>query len=297
MPTIIVTPWNSYIDIDGLACAIAYAELLRKEGNDALAVCSGNLNASIPPFIQQIAKSYIHENISWDSYVFVDVSNTQFIEKYVNLDHVKEVYDHHLGYTEFWKERLWERSKIETIGAAATLIWEEWKQRVPEADSIISKESATLLAHAILSNTVDFQLALTCYRDREAFRELEKIAKLEWNWKEHYFWEQQQYIESNPRFAIENDIKTDENFAFGQIEIWDSEHFWNSVNLEQIFQEIGHERYFMNIVDIQKGTSLIISNQPHLLEKLWTSLSISIIGNTIHLPRLMLRKEIYPIIQ
>ncbi len=31
MPKIIVTPGNTYADIDGLACAIAYAELLRHE--------------------------------------------------------------------------------------------------------------------------------------------------------------------------------------------------------------------------------------------------------------------------
>ncbi len=296
MPKIIVTPGNIYADIDGLACAIAYAELLQKEGNDALAVCPGNLNASVPPFLQKIAKNYTHDTIMWDIYVFVDISDVSIIGQMTDISRVREIYDHHLGYTEFWQERLGEFAIIERIGAAATLIYEAWKLR--DHPENISNESATLLAHAILSNTVDFQLSLTCDRDREALRELEKIAKLGWNWKEHYFREQQKYIESNPRFAIENDIKRwNDSYAFGQIEIWDSEHFRNSVHLEQIFQEIGHEHYFMNIVDIQKGTSLIVSNQPHLLEKLWTFLSIPIVGNTLHLPHLMLRKEIYPIIQ
>lgn len=84
---------------------------------------------------------------------------------------------------------------------------------------------------------------------------------------------------------------------FWQIEIWDSEHFRNSVHLEQIFQEIGHEHYFMNIVDIQKWYSLILSNRVYLLEKLGSVLSLPVIWNSLHLPHLMLRKEIYPIIK
>ena len=93
-----------------------------------------------------------------------------------DISRVREIYDHHLGYTEFWQERLGEFAIIERIGAAATLIYEAWKLR--DHPENISNESATLLAHAILSNTVDFQLSLTCDRDREALRELEKIAKL-----------------------------------------------------------------------------------------------------------------------
>ena len=290
---IIVTPWNSYIDIDGLACAIAYAELLRYEWSDATAVFVGNMNASIPPFLQEIAKSYVHENIPWNEYVFVDISNKKFIESYIDINTVTEVYDHHKGDEEFWRDTLWEKAKIEPIWAAATLIWEEWKKRVNEVEKKISKESASLLAYAILSNTVNFQLSLTCERDTRAFDELEKIADLRWNWREIYFKLQQEYIEKNTRFAIENDIKADENFAFWQMEIWRSDQ---NIDFAQIFTEIGYNKWLVNLVDIEWGYSRILSNQPHLLGKLSATLKIKQEGSELIVPHIMLRKEIYPIL-
>lgn len=47
MKKIVVTSGQPFADIDALSCAIAYSELLNKEGRNAEAVLPGPLNKSI----------------------------------------------------------------------------------------------------------------------------------------------------------------------------------------------------------------------------------------------------------
>jgi nanoRNase/pAp phosphatase (c-di-AMP/oligoRNAs hydrolase) len=82
-PIIIVTPGPEFSDIDGLACAIAYAELLRMEGKDAHALCIGTLNASVPPFLQSVAQTFEKKLIPFDEAVFVDISDNVIIDRFV----------------------------------------------------------------------------------------------------------------------------------------------------------------------------------------------------------------------
>lgn len=98
------------------------------------------------------------------------MSEPHIIEKIAPLDKVTEIFDHHFGFETYWKDKLGEKAKIEPIGAAATLIWEEYKKRGFE--NSISHESATLLAYAIISNTVHFLFDMTSERDKIALKEL-----------------------------------------------------------------------------------------------------------------------------
>jgi inorganic pyrophosphatase/manganese-dependent inorganic pyrophosphatase len=115
------------------------------------------------------------------------------------------VFDHHFGFEEYWNSRLGERARIEPIGAAATLIWEAF--RIRGFAKGISRESAILLAHAIVSNTVNFLVGLSGDRDRAALAELVNIAGLKENWIARYFHSVQKRIEQNPEEAIRNDTK------------------------------------------------------------------------------------------
>lgn len=87
------------------------------------------MNASVTPTMRNLAKSFSSELQDGDKYVVVDMSDSNVISSFVPLDKVVEIYDHHFGFEEYWKKRLGDRSKIQPIGAAATLIWEEFKQR------------------------------------------------------------------------------------------------------------------------------------------------------------------------
>ena len=109
---------------------------------------------------------------------------------------------------------------IEYIGAAATLIWEEYRKR--DLTDHISHESVMLLAHAIVSNTANFRSNTTSERDRMALRELQETAKLKEGWITVYFEEQRAYIQENMDEAIRLDAKmhhfphNDEEYMFGQ---------------------------------------------------------------------------------
>lgn len=163
------------------------------------------MNASITPKIRAIGAEFSTTSRESDSYVIVDISDPEKIQEFAPLDQVTEIYDHHFGFETYWHSRLGEWAKIEPIGAAATLIWEEFKAR--GFSTAISRESAVLLAHAIISNTVNFLFGLSSERDKVALAELVKIAGLKEGWISEYFYTQQKYIEQNPKEAILNDTK------------------------------------------------------------------------------------------
>lgn len=300
MDRTIVTCWggtyNGFIDIDGLACAVAYAELLRLEGKDALAVMTDPLNASITPGLRGIAKSYTINRESWDEYIIVDMSEPKILETFVPLDKITEIYDHHFWYEEYWKERLGNNSVIEYIGAAATLIWEQYDKR-GFADRI-SIESATLLAHAIISNAANFRSNTTIDRDRKALQELEQIAGLATDWIITYFLEQQDSIRENIAEAIKLDTKIcnfrqiHEPSAFGQIEIWDTETFLEDVNLDNVFRLMGYENWIFNLMELDSGKTVIISNMEEILSILSGKLHLPVVEKSISLDTIIFRKEI-----
>jgi nanoRNase/pAp phosphatase (c-di-AMP/oligoRNAs hydrolase) len=88
--------------------------------------------------------------------VIVDTSDHTFLSTHLDISRVIEIYDHHFGYEAYWQDLLGHDAHIEPIGAAATLIWEQWKKRAPIEQ--ISTNTAKLLAYAIVSNTSNFQL-------------------------------------------------------------------------------------------------------------------------------------------
>ena len=298
--TIIVTCWWGFIDIDGFACAIAYAELLRLEWNDATAVLTDPLNASVTHEIRALGAEFSTVLKSWESYVIVDMSDPDKIQEFAPLDTVCEIYDHHFGFEEYWKYRLGKLAKIEPIGAAATLIWEEFKSR--NLSNKISHISSILLAHAILSNTVNFLVGISHKRDREALSELVEIAELEENWIASYFYSEQKYIEANPREAILNDTKLLSlppfgRIAFSQCEIWDSTEFREMVPFKSILNLPDTDSWILNCVDIQKWETRIHSNHRWMIERLKTAFDWIYDWNELYIKKVVLRKEILPILK
>lgn len=190
---------------------------------------------------------------------------------------------------------------IEYIGAAATLIWEEYRKR--GYSDRISHESAVLLAHAIVSNTANFRSNTTSERDRTALRELEEIAKLEKEWITDYFEEQRAYIRENMDEAIRLDAKVrhfphnDDEYIFGQMEIYDGQAFLQEVDLDAVFSRMGYAKWIFNFMDLKSGKTTIISNIPEHLAILSDKLKIPISGNTISLETIIFRKEIMALLE
>ena len=129
---IIITAGSTYLDIDAYACMVAMAELLNLQGIHALAYSFAPCNYSVCSSLtmeDQILRE-LPSDISEETarYIIVDVSDPEFLENSVSLERVTEVYDHHVGFEEYWQSRIGDGSHIEFIGAAATLIYREWKK-------------------------------------------------------------------------------------------------------------------------------------------------------------------------
>jgi inorganic pyrophosphatase len=288
------------MDIDAYACAVAYAELLCLEGYDARAEFSDPLNASVTPSLRNYQTKCSPRSGSQGSYVIVDLSDPEVISKFAPLDRIVEVYDHHFGFEAYWAERIGESAKIERIGAAATLVWEEYVTR-GYADRI-GEVSAALLAHAVISNSVNFTLDMTTDRDRAAARALVARAGLTDGWEKRYFEEQQEYVEANPRESVRDDTKHISlpgygSVAFAQIEIWDAERFARRVPPESVFADPGSGHWIFNCVDISRGRTTIRSSDPSILAAFERALGGKLGTDGLSFDRVVLRKEFLPLLR
>ena len=117
-----------------------------------------------------------------------------------------EVYDHHVGFEDYWQSRIGEGTYIEFIGAAATLIYREWKRANLQDKMKLS--TAKLLISAILDNTLNLTSSNTTKEDIEVFQELCAHAGVGYKFRASYFSEVQKSVEADLKNALFGDIKT-----------------------------------------------------------------------------------------
>ncbi len=295
----IVTSGASYIDIDAYAGCIAYAELLRLQGEDALAVCTAPLNESVNDTIRSWDASIqtAHEPSERDEFIMIDVSHPEYFDTIVNIEKVSEVIDHHPGFEQYWRDRVGDRALIEFIGAACTLVYEKWKS-AGLLDSM-SVTSARLLICGILDNTLNFGAKVTTQRDIEAYEELLKIANLPGDFTAQYFSECQSAILRDLVGAMRGDTKVLSFQSFGrpmsvgQLVVWDGSKIL-AENQDTISQTLSAVKpdWYMNLVVVGEGKSYFIAENrevQHWLEKL---LDVRFDNNAAVADRLWLRKEI-----
>lgn len=293
---IIVTSGNRYIDIDAYAGCIAYAYLLNLKGIKAKAVSTAKINESITTNLLNLeTKLDKYKESDNNQFVIIDVSNKDYFDDIVNEKQIIEVIDHHLGYEEYWENRLGEKSKIEFIGAVATIIVELY-----EKENLLNKmpkDIAELLMSAILDNTLNFKAKVTNKRDIIAYEKLEKIVNCKGNYAEKYFLECQKEIEKDFVKAIENDTKIEKindilPTVFGQLVVWDKKYILdNEKVLYNTLSNIG-EDWMFNLICLKDEKSYIISNDLEIQKKLEKLLNATFKGDIMELQEVWLRKEI-----
>lgn len=292
----IVTAGNKYIDIDAYASCIAYANLLKLKGIHAKAVSTAKINESITPNLLKLnAKLENYEKSDSDEFIIVDVSSKLYFDNIVNEDKIIEIIDHHVGYEEYWKNKLGEKAKIEFIGAVATLIVELYeKENLIEK---MSKDIAYLLMSAILDNTLNFKAKITTNRDKIAYKKLEFIVGDEEHYAEKYFKECQLAIERNLKNAIENDTKIEKTSAilppvFGQIILWNKEKILeNKDAIYNILNNMG-TNWMINLICLEEGKSYIIASNLEVQAELEKLLNGEFKQDIMELENVWLRKEI-----
>lgn len=149
MPRPIVVTAKTNPDLDGVACALAYVELLQGTGRPAEAAADGRPDAEAR-FVLDHLELTLREDPpnQFSGFVLVDMSALPGLPDFVDPASVVEVIDHRLhgDPTQSYPNA---RVQVEPVGAAATLVYE----RFEAAGVVPSARSALLLQAAIHSNT------------------------------------------------------------------------------------------------------------------------------------------------
>lgn len=278
---IIVTAGKKYNDIDALACAVAYGELLEKEGKDVKVSLPGVWNRTILPEQMKQYELFREEIIpsSDDNFVFVDLSEEKhfayFDSEKDDYTRILEIYDHHYGFEDYWKNILGERSHIERVGACATQIFEEYEKR--SEITLMKKETAELLLCAIVQNTLDFTSPETRERDHVAYKKLLDLLCLTEEWKDHFLQKLTNSFGDNFEESLRSDTKVFEDFLddkkliFSQVEVpiaGEDLFIKNKKIIEIFFDKDRNSLYLLNLADMKNKKSIISSNSDELLLKL-----------------------------
>lgn len=296
---IIVTSGWSFSDIDAVVCALLYADLLKWEGKSAEAVLPGIINNTLTQEIRSwLPPITVEPTKPATSYVVVDVSELNQIAKFVELDLVTEVYDHHFGRELFWSKLIKQRAIIEPVGACATLVWEQIKRR--GYSSHLNQTQARLLYSAIISNSMNLTARITSDRDRQAAAELKMLAGLDDDWIPRYYRDQERALLRDPIATIKADTKDqwlpelNQNIVIGQIEMWDGANYIrnHAKEIELALTSFGNPDWFMTIPSINRVKNYLLVSNDSVKQLLQTAIGAKFRGNRGQTSQMYMRKEI-----
>jgi inorganic pyrophosphatase len=296
----VVTSGLSFLDIDAYAGCIAYAELLDLQGIDAIAFSSANVNESVTRTIRSWNAPLVtnYKPTSYDSFILIDVSEPEYLEKIVDINRVEEVIDHHVGYEKFWEEKIGLKSNIEFIGAACTQVYESWVKA--GLFDQMTEMSARLLVSGILDNTLNFKANVTTERDHSAYKALLAKSNLPDDWSRQYFEECESSIFADISNALVNDTKVMMftrldlgKLTIGQLVVWNGQRAISEYRnaIEETMAAKSNE-WFVNVVSISDGRSLFLSSNERVARWASNVLGVKFHDGLANAERLWLRKEI-----
>ena len=296
---IIVTAGSNYLDIDAYACCVALRELLVLKGENAVAYSHAKGNYSVCKSLWEEGQilNALPDGFSPEAsrYLIVDVSDPEYLKAAVPLDRVSEVYDHHVGFEDYWQRHIGEGAHIEFIGAAATLIYRQWKKAGLEKQ--MAHSTARLLIAAILDNTLNLTSSNTTREDIDAFNELCTHANVDEGWCAGYFSEVQKNVEADLKNALFNDLKNVRDNPVlpplvAQLCIWDAGSIWEKLSqIRQWFAEFS-DSWMINVIDLKNGCSWFVCDYAVYQKKIASVFQIQFDSGIAQLPKSYLRKEI-----
>lgn len=291
---------NTNPDIDRVACAIAYAELLNKSGQSSKAVYTGQLNDEINFVKDFLGKFSIQEKNTFDSddqFVMVDMSFVPNPKSGVDVIKVIEVIDHR----EFNQIEKYINAKvdIQKVGACATSIYERFK----EAKIIPSKESAVWLLSAIVSNTINLKNNVTTQRDIDAYNELLGLTDLDEKYTYKMFTAKSRIDSNNlERFYNEDFAVLEYNgkkYTIFQLEIVNLGEFVNQ-NYDQIIQLLQRAKKEHQIdyagfsgIDVLNGYNIIFAIDHASANEFGRAIGTTEILKPYKTDHIIMRKEIW----
>lgn len=296
MAKILITP-KINPDLDGVACAYAYAKLLN------IIDCNNQYFAGIygRPQIEarfllekfQIADGIEYNSIdNFDKFIIVDASDIIGMPGIIRPEDVIEVIDHR---TTHRAAELFPHAKIqiEPVGAAATLIFEKFQEDIPD-------NAMALIYGAIFSNTLNFKAAVVSQRDLAAVNYIEHHLNIKGLISEMFEYKTK-YLADNLAEVLRDDFKVFGKLAILQIEGYD---FSNLVVgkigvikevLMELKQTYNLKYIFLTAADIKNNHNIFVTIDEPTKTLLAKTMSLSFDGNIARNDKLLLRKEMLPL--
>ena len=289
-------------DLDGISCSLAYAEYLNSNGKPAKAVYFGELDLETKYLMDMLGKLPLEkkegEYSDSDCVVLVDIADPSAIDPAIKPDKVIEIFDHHhLTFEDKFPNAV---SKIEKIGACATLIVENLKMNYFEA----SEKVGTLLYAAIISGTINFKNKVTTERDIRAAKLLSERLKLPTDFIKKMFDSKSQIDETNITWFLDQYFGKKEiggkKVGIAQIEITNLEKLVsrNKNLITKFLKETtasGRVDYVLFTgIDIFEGFNVFITADKQSDEIFSKALRIEKIGDYYKTKEIIMRKEIWP---
>jgi manganese-dependent inorganic pyrophosphatase len=254
----IVTTYNNP-DLDGAACAFAYAEFLNKNGKNVKCVIFGTPIREVEFVLDKFNIPKLGDVKNMDNLgevIIVDVSELLGLPDKIEPRNVVEIIDHRKIHEAHKFPNA--KAQIELVGSAATLIAEKFYNN----NMVISKESAALLFSAIVSNTINFKANVTTSRDYNMANWLKDKFSLPKGYIHEMFADKSEFKKPLKETII-NDFAifnfNNSYLGIGQLEIINVDSFikQNLEEIKKILNELKKEKpldlIFLTCVDLEKG--------------------------------------------
>lgn len=291
-------------DLDGVASAIAYGEFLQKTGKNAVVRIIGEPHDEAKYVLNRFGFAYpqtISNADDFDEVILVDTSNPNGLEGKIAPEKVIEIIDHRKVHDagEFPNAKV----QIELIGAAATLIAEKFMRN----NIAISKESATLVYGAIISNTLNFKSGVTTDRDREAAAWLNKVAGLPEDFWRDLFTAKSDLSGGKLAERIESDfawfVMGGKKVGVAQIEMIGAKELLDERSgevvqiLDRIKKDMNLDHIFQNTIELENAKNFFVAQDLDTQKLLEKVLSVRFAGVVAERPDLIMRKQIVPLLK
>lgn len=291
-------------DLDAVAGTIAYCEFLNKVGKNAVVGILGEVHDEAKYILDKYNILYpkkIENSNDFDQVILVDASDLNGLEGKIIPEKVIEIIDHRkINEAEKFPNA---KVQIELVGSASTLVAEKFIKN----DIDISKESATLLCGAIISNTVNFKNGVTTDRDKIAYEYLNKAAQLPENFWKELFEAKSNLSGDKLKERILGDLAWfnigDKKISITQLEIIGSEKLLKERAreivdiLESIKREDKLDFIFLNLIELEKCKNFFVTNDINLQKIIGKILNVKFNGFIAERQNIIMRKQIVPLLK
>ncbi|MDL1955753.1 MAG: manganese-dependent inorganic pyrophosphatase [Candidatus Desulfofervidus auxilii] len=284
-------------DTDSICAAIAYAELKKKLGVDAVPARLGELNTETDFVLKKfgIPVPELMTDATGKKLIIVDHSETTQAPDNFDKAEVVEIVDHHKIGDITTPNPIFFLAM--PVGCTCTII----KKLYDYFGIEIPKEIAGIMLSAILSDTVMFKSVTTTDEDKERAKELAKIAGIEdiEAYAMEMFKAKSDIAGKTPRDLIFRDFKdyvmSGKKVGVGQIEIVDLSllaDIKDSIyeEMKKVKEEAQRHSVFLMLTDIMKEATelLVVTDEPAVVEK---AFGIPLKEKSVWLEKVMSRKK------